>query len=304
MNYISQDEWKTSSLTCQEHVHTCIFQTSKEASILIAKEIALLIKQKAKEGKMAVLGLATGSSPVGVYQELIRLHKEEKLSFHYVITFNLDEYYPMSATTLQSYVRFMNENLFNHIDIQPNNIHIPDGTISREQMIDYCQSYENAIQQAGGIDIQLLGIGRTGHIGFNEPGSSSKSTTRLISLDHVTRLDAASDFFGLECVPRKAITMGIGTIMKYAKRCIVMAWGEGKAVVVKKAIEGDVSSQVPATYLQQHSNTTFFLEISAATELSRIQNPWLYIPVEWNPVTTKKAVIWLATKLQKAILKL
>lgn len=200
------------------------------------------------------------------------------------------------------YVRFMKENLFDHIDIKPENVHIPDGTVAREKVSEYCQEYEHMIDKAGGIDFQILGIGRTGHIGFNEPGSTPESLTRLIILDHVTRLDAASDFFGQENVPRKAITMGIGTIMR-SKRIVLMAWGENKANVVKQAVEGEIGV-VPATSLQKHPNASFMLEASASSELSRVQHPWTFAPVDWNHATTKKAVIWLARKLEKAILKL
>jgi len=300
---MERKEWQQSPLTSRENVHTVIFETSEEASRLIAQEIADLVRSKASKSQKAVLGLATGSSPLGVYKELIRLHTQEGLSFQNVITFNLDEYYPMNPTSLQSYVRFMHANLFDELDILPENIHIPDGTINRDDIPAFCQEYERMIDEAGGLDLMLVGIGRTGHIGFNEPGSSPNSVTRLVTLDHVTRVDAASDFFGQENVPRKAITMGIQTIVK-AKRCILMAWGENKASIVQRAIEGPVGDHVPATYLQRHANTSYFLEASACTELSRVKSPWLFVPVEWDEATTRKAVIWLSMKLEKAILKL
>ena len=197
------DEWKRSPLTRNELVHTNIFRTSEEASRLIAREISNLIKEKATKSQQAVLGLATGSSPLGVYRELIRLHKEEGLSFRNVLTFNLDEYYPMKPTSLHSYVQFMKANLFDEIDIPPENVHIPDGTVDRDKVEDFCREYERMIDENGGLDLQILGIGRTGHVGFNEPGSPLNSVTRLVTLDHVTRTDAASDFFGQENVPRK-----------------------------------------------------------------------------------------------------
>ena len=179
------------------------------------------------------------------------MHREEGLSFQHVVTFNLDEYFPMSPDELQSYVRFMREHLFDHVDIDPENVHIPDGTIAEEQVDDYCRQYEAAIRAAGGIDIQLLGIGRTGHIGFNEPGSGRDSRTRLITLDRVTRGDAASDFFGEEHVPRRAITMGVGSILD-ARQVMLVAFGEGKAAVVAKAVEGEVSPIIAASFLQGH----------------------------------------------------
>ena len=207
--------------------------------------------------------MATGSTPVGVYAELVRMHREEDLSFQNVVTFNLDEYFPMGPENLQSYVRFMNEHLFDLVDIDKDNIHIPDGTVAADQVAEYCQQYEEQIKQAGGIDIQLLGIGRTGHIGFNEPGSDEQSRTRLITLDSVTRSDAASDFFGAENVPRRALTMGVGTILD-ARRIIIVALGENKAPIVARSVEGEVTSAIPATFLQRHDNAEFFLDEAAA----------------------------------------
>ena len=269
----------------------------------VATEIADLIRQRAGEGRPCVLGLATGSTPVGVYAELVRMHREEGLSFQNVITFNLDEYFPMQPESLQSYVRFMNEHLFDHVDVDPANVHVPNGTIGREQVAEYCQHYEQQIQDAGGIDIQLLGIGRTGHIGFNEPGSDDTSRTRMITLDSVTRSDAASDFFGAENVPRRAITMGVGTILD-ARRIIIIALGENKAPIVARAVEGDVSPAIPATYLQRHDNVEFYVDEAAAEGLARRRTPWLVDHVSWDEATIRRAVIWLADKMDKAILKL
>jgi glucosamine-6-phosphate deaminase len=201
---MDRETWKKSPLSRKEKVHTVVFATSAEASRLIAQEIATLIRDKASRSEKAVLGLATGSSPLGVYKELVRQYKEEGLSFKNVVTFNLDEYYPMQPTSLQSYVRFMKENLFDEIDILPENAHIPDGSLPREKVDEFCDEYERSMDEAGGLDLQILGIGRTGHVGFNEPGSGLDSKTRLVTLDHVTRIDAASDFFGEENVPRKA----------------------------------------------------------------------------------------------------
>lgn len=289
--------------TYYEKIPTIIYETSSEASNAVAREIANLIKEKAADNKMAVLGLATGSTPVAIYDELVRLHEEENLSFKNVITFNLDEYYPMNPGSLQSYVRFMNENLFNLIDIPKDQINIPDGTLEESEIADYCKTYENKIQEVGGIDIQLLGIGRTGHIGFNEPGSRPDSETRLITLDKVTRQDAASDFFGEEYVPRRAITMGVGTIMK-ARRIFLMAWGEGKAGIIKKTVEGKIQEHIPATNLQNHSNTVVVLDDAASEKLMRINTPWLLTTCSWDVELTRKAVVWLCQKLGKPILKL
>jgi glucosamine-6-phosphate deaminase len=286
-----------------ENIHTNIFEDASNASKAVAQEIASLIRQKESDGKMCVLGLATGSTPTAVYGELVRMHQEEGLSFQNVVTFNLDEYYPIQSTALQSYVRFMNEYLFDHIDIKKENINIPDGTQSKDKVTEFCEEYENKIHGYGGLDLQILGIGRTGHIGFNEPGSGIHSKTRLITLDHITIVDAASDFFGEENVPRKAITMGVGTILN-AKRIILMAWGEGKSQIIKKAVEGPVSDIVPATYLQNHPNVSVILDNAASAELTRVKTPWLVGACDWNEELIKKAVIWLSLKLNKPILKL
>jgi glucosamine-6-phosphate deaminase len=287
-----------------EKINSLVFETSKEASKVVARQIADLIQTKASAGKMCVLGLATGSTPTSVYAELVRLHQEEGLSFKNVISFNLDEYFPIQPDALQSYVRFMKEHLFDHVDILLENINIPNGTLKKEDVAEFCKKYEEKIHSFGGLDLQILGIGRTGHIGFNEPGSGPKSRTRMITLDHLTITDAASDFFGEEYVPHKAITMGVGTIME-AKQIILMAWGEGKSHIIRKTVEGDISDHVPATYLQNHPHTTFFLDAAAAYELTRFKTPWLVRECDWSDqYLIKRALIWLSKKEEKPILKL
>ena len=292
----------------QERLPVSVYPSSGVASKAVAAEIATLMRERAKVGKKAVLGLATGSTPQAVYDELVRLHTQEGLSFKNVVSFNLDEYHPMSPETLQSYRRFMREYLFDHVDIDPSNAHVPDGTVPRDKVAAFCADYEAKIKAAGGIDIQILGIGRTGHIGFNEPGSPRESRTRLITLDKVTRMDAASDFFGEWNVPRTAITMGVGTILD-ARRVILMAYGEHKAPILKKAVEGEINHHVSASYLQQHTNCTFVLDPASAAELTRFKTPWLLgemsqFGLEWDLKTTKKAVIWLAKTVGKPVLKL
>ena len=286
-----------------EKLFTKVYNNAATASKEVANTIAGLIRKKSDAGEKCVLGLATGSSPVGVYRELVRMHKEEGLSFKNVITFNLDEYYPIPKEHIQSYWYFMHEHLFNHVDIPESNIHIPDGTIPEDKVYDFCQNYETAIQEAGGIDLQILGIGRTGHIGFNEPGSGINSPTRMVTLDSLTIADAAGDFHSQENVPRKAITMGVGTIMQ-ARHIILMAWGEKKASIVKSAIEGPVVDSVPATYLQEHPKTDIVLDKEAAAELIRFRTPWLVRDVEWNDRLIRKATLWLCEKLDKPVLKL
>lgn len=286
-----------------EKIPTRIFDSSKEASLSVAREIADLIKERNKTNKNTVLGLATGSTPTQIYDELVRIHKEEKLTFKNVITFNLDEYYPMEPDSLHSYVKFMNEYLFKHLDIPKNQIHIPDGTLAKDDVYNFCVNYEKEIEKAGGLDIQILGIGRTGHIGFNEPGSSDDSRTRLIALDQLTILDAASGFFGAENVPKRAITMGVGTIMK-AKKIYLMAWGEGKAEIIQKTVEGEIDKLVPASFLQKHSDVEVILDEASSAELTKIKLPWLVGTIHWNNALIRKAVVWLSLKLGKPILKL
>lgn len=286
-----------------EKIPTRIYDDAHSAALQVAEQIANLIRHKQSKGEMAVLGLATGSTPTGVYGELVRLHQEEGLSFQNVMTFNLDEYYPMQPDALQSYVRFMKEYLFDHVDIRPENIHVPDGTIDSEQIPEYCAAYEAKIEAAGGLDLQILGIGRTGHIGFNEPGSSITSRTRMIRLDKITIRDAASDFFHEENVPKRAITMGIGTIMS-AKSVILMAWGEGKAPIISKMVEGEITEKIPASFLQKHPNAQVILDEAASAHLVRRKAPWLVGPVSWDDKTARKAVVWLCQELKKPILKL
>ncbi|BAM03439.1 glucosamine-6-phosphate deaminase [Phycisphaera mikurensis] len=293
----------THPVAATERIPVEIHPSSAEASAAVAAEIAQLIRTKRAAGGNAVLGLATGSTPTGVYDELIRLHREEGLSFKGVKTFNLDEYVPMAPDALQSYRRFMDEHLFDHVDFDEGDTHVPDGLLPVEDTAAGCARYEEQIQEAGGLDLQLLGIGRTGHIGFNEPGSGKDSRTRLIWLDRLTRADAASDFFGAENVPRRAITMGVGTIME-AKRIVLMAWGEGKAPVVAAAVEGPETPAVAASYLQTHPNATFVLDEAASAGLTRTRCPWLVGSVDWTPRRQRSAAVWLAQRAGKPLLKL
>ncbi|QDZ61006.1 glucosamine-6-phosphate deaminase [Elizabethkingia meningoseptica] len=286
-----------------EKIPVTVYPSEGEATKVVANRIAQLIKDKQAKGENAILGLATGVTPIKVYRELVRLHKEEGLSFKNVVTFNLDEYYPMLPNETQSYVTFMNENLFNHIDVPKENIHIPDGSISEAEVAEFCKEYEQKINSFGGLDIQILGIGRTGHIGFNEPGAAPNSGTRMVTLDDLTRKDASRDFGGKENVPKKAITMGVGSIFK-AREIILMAWNKKKAPIIKKAVEGEVSSDIPATYLQLSQNVEFIVDEDAASLLTRFDKPWLTHDIEWDESITKKAVVWLSQKLGKPILKL
>jgi glucosamine-6-phosphate deaminase len=286
-----------------EKIPVSIFPTLKEGSEFIAGEIAAIIKAKQARNEKCVLGLATGSSPKTVYAALVRRHKEEGLSFKNVITFNLDEYYPIDNDALQSYNRYMKEHLFDHVDIDPANCHVPDGEAKKEDIKKVCAAYEAKIEAAGGLDLQILGIGNNGHIGFNEPGSSLFSKTRLIPLENSTRMANAQEFQNISRVPRLAITMGISTIMK-AKKILLMAWGQLKAPVIQKAVEGVVTEQIPASLLQQHNDTVFVLDEVAASELTRFKSPWLTGECEWTPHMVKKAVVNMALKQGKPVLSL
>jgi len=289
--------------TTYERAPVLIFDDPAQMATRVARRIATLIEERQAVGQTAVLGLPTGSTPIGVYQELVRMHEEEGLDFSNVVTFNLDEYYPMQPDSIQSYHRFMEENLFNHVNIPPEQIHIPRGDIPEDQVEQHCLEYEHAIQKEGGIDLQLLGIGRSGHVGFNEPGSNKDTRTRLIILDEITRKDAASDFFGEDNVPEEAITMGVGTILD-ADEIILMATGEHKGPIVKRAVEEPPTREVTASYLQDHTNATFYLDRAAAGELTRIKTPWRVESVDWNPEKAKRAVIWLSQTTGKAIPRL
>ena len=285
-----------------EKIPVKICTTPKDGAYWAAQEIATLIKQKQVLGLPCVLGLATGSTPIGLYAELVKLHKQEGLSFKNVITFNLDEYYTIERDAFQSYWSFMHRHLFNHVDILPENIHIPNGELPKENTKQYCKQYDEAIEKAGGIDLQILGIGNNGHIGFNEPGSSLFSTTRLVTLENSTRIANARDFQSISQVPRMAITMGISTILK-AKKILLMAWGN-KAAIVAQSVEGTVTEQIPASILQQHDDCTFVIDELAATDLTRFKSPWLTGSCEWTEQMIKRAVVNTSLKLNKPILSL
>ncbi len=286
-----------------ERLPVLIFETSRALAQQVARRIASLVQERQAVGRNVVLGLPTGSTPIGVYQSLIDMHRNDGLDLSNVVTFNLDEYFPMSPESLQSYHRFMFENFFDLVNIPRANIHIPRGDIKADDVETHALTYEHQIQKAGGIDIVLLGIGRTGHIGFNEPGSARNTRTRMILLDEITRKDAASDFFGEENVPREAITMGVGTILD-AREIILMATGEHKAPILRRAVEEPPTKDVTASYLQYHRNASVFADQAAASALTRIKTPWLVQPVEWNADIAKRAVIWLSEKLGKSILRL
>jgi glucosamine-6-phosphate deaminase len=285
-----------------EKVPVQIYKNSTEGSNAVAAQIAALIKEKQAKKMPCVLGMATGTTPILLYKELVRLHKEEGLSFKNVVTINLDEYYPIEKSAYQSYWSFMHRHLFDLVDIDPKNIHLPNGEWTKENLKESCIAYEQTIEKTGGIDLQILGIGKNGHIGFNEPGSSFHSKTRVIHLDQQTRIANTYEFHDLNKVPKLAITVGISSIMK-AKKIVLLAWGD-KASIVAKSIEGDVTEQIPASVLQNHDDCTFVIDEMAASDLTRNKAPWLTGSNEWTPQMIKRAVISLALKLGKTILSL
>ncbi len=285
-----------------EKIPVKIYKNPTEGSNALAAQIAKLIKEKQAQNLPCVLGMATGATPILLYKELVRLHKEEGLSFKNVITINLDEYYPIPRSAYQSYWSFMHRHLFDHVDIDPNNIYLPNAEWKQEELKEKCVAYEQTIEKIGGIDLQILGIGKNGHIGFNEPGSSFHSKTRIIHLDHLTRMANLYEWHDLNKVPRTAITVGISSIMK-AKKIVLLAWGN-KAEIVAKSVEGDVTEQVPASVLQNHDDCTFIIDEYAASELTRHKAPWLTGANDWTPQMIKKAVIELALKLDKTVLSL
>jgi glucosamine-6-phosphate deaminase len=280
-----------------------VFDSNRELARHVAESIARVIRERNAFGQNAVLGLPTGSTPMGVYRELIRMHCEDDLDFAGVVTFNLDEYFGLQPDQLQSYHRWMFEHFFDQVNIPRNQINIPDGTVSPDELEDYCRRYEADIERAGGIDVLLLGIGRNGHIGFNEPFSMRHSRTRLATLDPITRRDAASDFFSEENVPQHAITMGLATIFE-ARKLILIALGEHKAPIIKETVEGPISDRVPASFLREHSAASVLLDEAAANQLTGIATPWVLGNVEWTDALIKRAVLWLSDQTGKALLKL
>ena len=293
----------SSSVTRFERIHTVIFNDKENAELLIAEEIKNLIEKNNKKGKKTVLGLATGSSPLGVYKKLIDLHKKEQVTFKNVITFNLDEYYGLKKDHKESYHHFMDEKLFKHIDINRDNIHIPDGDLDKKSIDKFCKDYEKKIKSCGGIDIQILGIGANGHIGFNEPGSNLNSVTRLVKLDYKTRKDARLNFNGIKNVPTSAITTGIKTILS-SRRIILIAWGQAKAEAIKNSVESRQNVKVPASLLQLHENVTFILDKSSSSLLTRISQPWLVGQQDFDDEMITRAIHWLSMKTKKPILRL
>jgi glucosamine-6-phosphate deaminase len=282
---------------------TLVFESSDELARHVAGIVAGIIRDRTAQGQRAVLGLPTGSTPVGVYRELVRLHREEGLDFSNTVAFVLNEFYGVQPDQMQSHHRWIREHLFDHVNIPPANVHIPDGTLPLTQIEAHCREFEARIEQAGGIDVLLLGIGGNGHIGSNEPFPGRSGRTRLCTLDPVTRRALASDFFGEWNVPTQAITMGLGTIFD-ARKVLLLALGEHKAQIIREVAEGSVSPRVPASYLQQHADAAVLVDAAAASQLTSSQTPWVLGSVEWTEQLIKRAILWLCDQTGKALLKL
>lgn len=290
-----------SVLTRLEKIPTNIFETSEEGVVQIANEIVSKIQDRQREGKFCTIAIGTGASLRPLFTELIRKHKDEGVSFRNVVFFNLYEYYPLTEGAGSSFSH-LNKLFLSQIDIDRQNIFTMDGSIPQEAIIEHCRLYEQRIQTFGGLDIVIMGIGREGNIGMNEPGSHASSTTRLILIDATSRSEAAHNI-GVDNLPPCSITMGINTIMG-ARKVYMLAWGEDKADIIRSAVEDKVSDTLPASYLQLHTNTSICVDLAAAAHLTRIQRPWLVTSCEWNDKLVRSAIVWLCTTLNKPILKL
>ena len=301
--YRPENAFERSVLTRMEKIPTDIYETPEEGANQIARDIAQLIRDKQKAGRFCVLALAGGNSPRNVFSALVRMHQEEGLSFRNVVVFNLYEYYPLAPDAVTSNLNALKEMLLDHVDIDRQNIFTPDGAIAKDTIFEYCHLYEQRIESFGGIDVALLGIGRVGNIGFNEPGSRLNSTTRLILLDSVSRNEASKMFGTIDNTPISSITMGVSTILG-AKKIYLMAWGEEKAAMVKACVEGNITDNIPASFLQTHNNAHIVVDLSAAANLTRIQHPWLVTSCEWNEKLIRSAIVWLCQLVKKPILKL
>ena len=300
--YRPENAFEHSVLTRLEKVPTTIYESMEEGSFAVAKEIAAQIRKKQEAGQKFVLALPGGRSPESVYKELVRMHKEEQLSFRHVIVFVEYEFYPLSSST-SGVVNRLKAELFDQVDILPENIYYPDGRMPKDAILEFCAQYEEKIQQVGGIDCMLLGIGSNSNIMFNSAGTLQSSCTRMVLLEGASRKEAAATFASTDNVPAGIITMGISTMLK-ARSVILMAWGDEKAAIMKETIEGKISDGTPSTYLQIHQNAKAIVDLSAAYSLTRISHPWLVTSCEWDNKLIRRAIVWLCQKTGKPILKL
>ncbi|MFA6769096.1 MAG: glucosamine-6-phosphate deaminase [Parabacteroides sp.] len=300
--YRPENAFEHSVLTRLEKIPTIIYESADEGSFAIAKEIATQIRKKQELGENFVIALPGGRSPLSVYKELIRMHKEEQLSFHNVIAFAEYEFYPLTSPSAGNIAR-LKDALLDHVDIDPENVHLIDGCMPKDAILDFCRSYENQIQDVGGLDYILLGVGRTSNIMFNGAGSSLNSHTRMGMIEGSARKEAARTFTSVENVPAGVITMGLATMMK-ARNVILMAWGEDKAGIIAKTVEEKANDAIPSSYLQNHQNAKVIVDLSAAFELTRVSHPWLVTTCEWDNKLIRRAIVWLCQLTGKPILKL
>ncbi len=292
-----------SEITRLEKLPTEIYPKMEEAAEAVAYDIIEEIKQKQREGKYCVLGLGTGTSLTPVYDELIRRHKKEGVSFQNVIVFNAYEYFPITPETQHTALQLLHERFLDHVDIDRQNIFSLDGSVAQERVQQHCRLYEQRIKTFGGIDVMLLGIGRMGNIATNEPGSSLNSQSRIILIDATSREEMAHSMGSNEMVPPCSVTMGVATILA-ARRIYLTAWGEGKAEIIQKTVEGPITDQIPATFLQTHNDVHVVVDLAAAGKLTRIVHPWLVTSLEWSDKLVRSALVWLCQKTGKPILKL
>ena len=285
-----------------EKIPASVFELESQGVEYIVQQIidAISAHKAEQSGRLFKLGLTTGRTPLDVYRKLVQNYEAGKVSFKDVEVYSLDEFYPIKADQQQSRSRRIKEDFLSRVDIKPENIHLIDGSIPVDKVSDYCAKYE---RMARNLDLMVIGMGEQGQVGFNEAGSYAKSVTRMVQLSYQSRKTQSSLFYGIENTPRMAITMGLNTVMS-AKRIIVMAWGENKASVIKKVVEGEATRLIPASLLQNHSNIEAVIDDPAAEMLIVKKSPWLVGPCNWTPRMVRKAVVWLCEMVQKPILKL
>ena len=309
LNQVSKEFYHPSSaierseITRFEKVPTDIFPTIEEGAADIANQLEIDIKKREQEGRLFIMGIGSGSSLTPIFEELIKRHKAGKLSFKNVVMFNAYEYFPLNAENVNRSINQLKQRFLNHIDIEEKNIYTLDGTIAQDKVQEHCRAYEQCIKELGGLDVILLGIGRMGNIATNEPGSSLTSASRLILIDETAREEMKMSFGSQETVPPCSITMGISTILA-ARKIFLTAWGEEKADIIKKTVEGKISETVPASYLQTHNDAHVVIDLSAAAKLTRIQHPWLVASCKWTDKLVRSALVWLCQITGKPILKL
>ena len=300
--YRPENAFEHSVLTRLEKIPTEIYESAEGGSFAIAKELATKIRLKQLAGETFVLALPGGRSPLSVYRELIRMHQEEELSFQHVVVFVEYEFYPLASVASGNLAR-LKEELFDHVDIKPENIFAPDGCMAKDDILEFCRQYEEKIQSFGGIDYMLLGVGSASNIMFNVAGTTISSRTRLVLLEGASRKEASRTFPSMENVPAGVVTMGIGTMMA-AKHVILMAWGDDKSQIIAQTVEGKVSDAIPSSYLQGHPDAKVVIDLSAAYQLTRISHPWLVTSCEWDNKLIRRAIVWLCQLTGKPILKL